>query len=58
MVLSNYRWGEVIPLHFLPNINKSKVIVLSHPSRRYTQDVSMIPELLELGNIWLYNTIV
>ncbi|XP_063434771.1 protein TTE1956-like [Mytilus trossulus] len=44
------RWGEVIPLHFLPNINRVKVAILSQPSRRYTQDVTMIPELLKLGS--------
>ncbi|GFR87174.1 protein CA_C1420-like [Elysia marginata] len=45
------RWGEVIPVHFIPGLNSSsiKFAVLSQPSRRYTQDVQMIPELLSLG---------
>ena len=44
-------WGEVIPLYFLaPYISATtKVIVLSHPERRYTESVSMIPELLRIG---------
>ncbi|KAK7496001.1 hypothetical protein BaRGS_00012702 [Batillaria attramentaria] len=47
------RWGEVIPLHFIPDLNKTKVVILSQPSRRYTEDVSMIPELLKLGSsLW------
>lgn len=44
------RWGEVIPLYFIPDLNRTKVVILSHPSRRYTDDVSMIPELLQLGS--------
>ena len=44
------RWGEIVPLYFTKGILKqSKVIVLSHPSRRYTQAVEMIPELRRLG---------
>ncbi len=45
------RWGEVIPLHFItPYLPQSaSVIVLSQPNRRYTDSVSMIPELLTLG---------
>ncbi|KAL5004934.1 hypothetical protein ScPMuIL_018390 [Solemya velum] len=43
------KWGEVIPLHFIKALNRSKTIILSHPSRRYTEDVQMIPELLDLG---------
>ncbi|XP_069138127.1 protein CA_C1420-like isoform X1 [Argopecten irradians] len=43
------RWGEVIPLYFIPNLPRIQVIILSQPSRRYTDSVSMIPELLELG---------
>ncbi|KAK3098992.1 hypothetical protein FSP39_024996 [Pinctada imbricata] len=42
------RWGEVIPLHFIPG-NLTEIVILSHPSRRYSDDVSMIPELLKLG---------
>lgn len=46
-----YRWAEVIPLHFVPFLNESetKTVILSQPSRRYTEDVAMIPELLTLG---------
>jgi aromatic ring-opening dioxygenase LigB subunit len=41
------RWGEVIPLSFLgPSVNSStsitKIMVLSVPTRRYTQDVAMV----------------
>ncbi|KAL8611900.1 hypothetical protein ACOMHN_033645 [Nucella lapillus] len=43
------RWGEVIPLHFIPGLSRTKVVVISQPSRRYKEDVSMIPELLKLG---------
>ena len=44
------RWGEVIPLHFLsPLPAHTRVLLLSQPSRRYTEDVAMIPELLKLG---------
>ncbi|RUS70245.1 hypothetical protein EGW08_021990 [Elysia chlorotica] len=45
------RWGEVVPVHFIPNLDSSdiKFLLLSQPSRRYTQDVQMIPELLKLG---------
>ncbi|XP_072051388.1 protein TTE1956-like [Amphiura filiformis] len=45
------KWGEVIPLKFLGNLTHStKVIILSQPSRRYTDTVEMIPELLDLGS--------
>ncbi|KAH9512743.1 hypothetical protein Btru_038083 [Bulinus truncatus] len=44
------RWGEVIPIHFLSNSTSLKVVILSHPSRRYSADVEMIPELLSLGS--------
>ena len=44
------RWGEIVPLYFTKNIlSRSKVIVLSQPSRRYTDSVEMIPELRHLG---------
>ena len=47
------KWGEVIPLYFLkksPSLSKPfDVVILSQPSRRYTEDVKMIPELLQLG---------
>ncbi|GFN89552.1 protein ca_c1420-like [Plakobranchus ocellatus] len=44
-------WGEVIPVHFIPNLKAKniKFVIVSHPSRRYTQDVQMIPELRTLG---------
>ena len=44
-------WGEVIPLHFIaPHLPPTaKLIVISQPQRRYTDSVSMIPELLKLG---------
>ncbi|XP_071095147.1 uncharacterized protein [Haliotis cracherodii] len=46
------RWGEVIPLHFVggPALSRSRVVILSQPSRRYTEQVTMIPELLKLGS--------
>ncbi|KAL9985097.1 hypothetical protein ACROYT_G007462 [Oculina patagonica] len=44
------RWGEIVPLYFTKSIlNRSKVIILSQPSRRYTDSVEMIPELRHLG---------
>ncbi|XP_078618269.1 uncharacterized protein LOC144885921 isoform X2 [Branchiostoma floridae x Branchiostoma japonicum] len=43
------RWAEVIPLHFIPHLNTTSVVVLSHPSRRYNHSVAMLPELLRLG---------
>eukprot|EP00054_Salpingoeca_dolichothecata_P024996 m.172375 g.172375 ORF g.172375 m.172375 type:complete len:313 (+) comp25212_c1_seq2:230-1168(+) len=46
------RWGEVIPLYFLRHYlatNKSRQLIISVPSRRYTSSVAMIPELLHLG---------
>ena len=44
------RCGEVIPLSFLnATLNQTKVVVLSQPTRRYTEDTEMVPELLELG---------
>lgn len=44
-----HRWGEVIPLHFIAPPPSVRVVVLSIPSRRYTEDVPMIPELISLG---------
>ncbi|XP_046565316.1 LOW QUALITY PROTEIN: uncharacterized protein LOC124274030 [Haliotis rubra] len=46
------RWGEVIPLHFVggPGLSRTRVVILSQPSRRYTEQVAMIPELLKLGS--------
>lgn len=41
-------WGEVIPLHFIQPIH-TPVAILSQPSRRYHNSISMIPELLSLG---------
>lgn len=43
------KWGEVIPLLFIKDLAKTKLVFLSQPSRRYTKSVSMIPELLKLG---------
>lgn len=45
------KWGEVIPLHFIQKDGKQPfhAVILSQPSRRYTEDVKMIPELLQLG---------
>ncbi|XP_021346048.1 uncharacterized protein LOC110445652 [Mizuhopecten yessoensis] len=43
------RWGEVILLYTIPNLSRIQIIVMSQPSRRYTESVAMIPELLELG---------
>ena len=45
------RWGEVIPLHFLtPSLlSHSQIMIISQPSRRYKDSVSMVPELLTLG---------
>ncbi len=40
------RWGEVIPLHFLPRL---PTVILSQPNRRYSYSVEMIPELIKLG---------
>ena len=44
-------WGEVIPLYFItPHLpSTSKLIVISQPQRRYTDSVSMIPELIKVG---------
>uniref|UniRef100_A0A2C9M3Y6 Extradiol ring-cleavage dioxygenase class III enzyme subunit B domain-containing protein n=1 Tax=Biomphalaria glabrata TaxID=6526 RepID=A0A2C9M3Y6_BIOGL len=46
------RWGEVIPLHFIPNITNMKTVILSYPSCRYSKAVEMIPELLALGSLY------
>lgn len=43
------RWGEIIPLYFIPQVQTRKFIILSHPSRRYNHSETMIPELLHLG---------
>ncbi|XP_022096623.1 uncharacterized protein LOC110982489 [Acanthaster planci] len=43
------RWGEVVPLSFVPTLETTKVAVISQPSRRYNDSVQMIPELLHLG---------
>ena len=44
------RWGEVIPLSFLNStLNVSSLVVLGQPTRRTTDEVSMVPELLTLG---------
>jgi len=44
------RWGEVVPLYFTKStLHHCKTIILSQPSRRYTDSVQMIPELTQLG---------
>lgn len=43
------RWGEVIPLLFIKHLANTRVVIISQPTRRYTDDVRMIPELLRLG---------
>jgi len=45
------RWGEVVPMWFFKSLlqNGSKAAVLSIPTRRYTEDIAMIPGLLKLG---------
>jgi len=45
------RWGEVIPLTFVRSLleKDTRLIVISQPQRRYTEQVAMIPELLQLG---------
>ena len=48
------RWGEVIPIHFMHS-KHARLVILSQPSRRYDNDVVMIPELLQLGR---YNILI
>ena len=44
------QWGEVVPLIFAKAaMNKTKVAIVSQPSRRYSESVAMIPELQQLG---------
>ena len=44
------RWGELIPLSFLnATLNSSSLVVLGQPERRLTEEVAMVPELLDLG---------
>ncbi|XP_070542101.1 protein CA_C1420-like [Ptychodera flava] len=50
------RWGEVIPLFFVGNSNKTKSVIMSQPSRRYNHSPQMIPELLRLGGL-LYSVL-
>ena len=47
------RWGEVVPLLFVPKAirNEIKVIVWSQPLRRYKQSPEMVPELLDIGKL-------
>lgn len=43
-------WAEIIPLYFIPRIKQTRVIILSHPSRRYNNSGEpMMAELLHLG---------
>ena len=46
------RWGEIIPIAFLSKatLKRSKFILISHPTRRYDESRTMVPELLNLGN--------
>ncbi|XP_060607670.1 protein CA_C1420-like [Ruditapes philippinarum] len=44
------RWGEVIPLLLSGNSSTTKIVILSQPTRRYSDSVKMIPELLQLGD--------
>lgn len=48
-----FSWGEVIPLLFVKDLRYSKVVIMSQPSRRYDESVSMVPELLSLGIFYL-----
>uniref|UniRef100_A0A7S2S8F6 Extradiol ring-cleavage dioxygenase class III enzyme subunit B domain-containing protein n=1 Tax=Mucochytrium quahogii TaxID=96639 RepID=A0A7S2S8F6_9STRA len=41
------RWGEIIPLHFLPK--EPRFIIISVPSKRHESTSDMTPELVELG---------
>ena len=50
-IVSFDRWGEVIPLHFISPSESTRVVILSVPSRRYTEDVAMIPEMMQLGTV-------
>lgn len=44
------RWGELIPLSFLnATLNATALVVLGQPTRRQTDEVAMVPELLALG---------
>ena len=47
------RWGEVVPLLFVPLQVRQKVktIVWSQPLRRYKESKAMVPELLEVGRL-------
>ena len=46
-----FRWGEVVPLWFLKDINpKPKFIILSQPLRRLDKTKDLIPETITLGN--------
>jgi aromatic ring-opening dioxygenase LigB subunit len=45
---SPLRWAEVVPMLMIPH-NQSRLMIWSHPLRRYNKSVEMIPELLGLG---------
>ena len=47
------RWGEIVPLAFLNATLRAgaTVIVLSQPTRRYTEAAAMVPELQRLGRV-------
>lgn len=42
------RWGEVVPLWFIREL-ETKYVILTQPSRRISQALDMVPELTKLG---------
>lgn len=52
------RWGEVIPLWFLQQNQwkqQFQYVIMSQPTRRYTQAKAMVTEMKRLGrNLWEY----
>jgi len=48
------KWGEVIPLYFISNLNKYQIVTISQPSRRYDHSPEMVSELLTLGKNIFY----
>lgn len=48
-----FRWGEVIPLLFIKDLGRTKLIIMSHPSKRYQSASAMVPEMLNLGKFCL-----
>eukprot|EP01062_Namystynia_karyoxenos_P081247 TRINITY_DN888_c1_g1_i1.p1 TRINITY_DN888_c1_g1~~TRINITY_DN888_c1_g1_i1.p1 ORF type:complete len:330 (+),score=91.99 TRINITY_DN888_c1_g1_i1:69-992(+) len=46
-------WGEIIPLSFVTDELRRKVVLLGQPLRRYNDSVAMVPELVKLGRrLW------